>query len=112
MELTGLLEQTFGPLSPPLLRTDIRSLSRYFVDAHAERLRTPVEDESPEAGGPTASLTRTPMAYRSGNHGVNAARPRFAHEHTNNDHRLGRWLSPSSGWPDAIPVRNVNSGNL
>ncbi len=55
MELTGLLEQTFGPLSKTLFfeYQDIESLSRYFVDAHAERLRGLLEVES--KGGGTAA---------------------------------------------------------
>ena len=57
MELTGLLEQTFGPLSKTLFfeYQDIQSLSRYFVDAHAQRLHSLLEVES--ESGTTAAIT-------------------------------------------------------
>ena len=49
MELTGLLEQTFGPLSKTLFfeYQDIRSLSRYFVDAHVGAIACLVGGGSP-----------------------------------------------------------------
>ena len=111
MELTGLLEQTFGPLSKTLFfeYQDIQLLSRYFVDAHAERLRALLEVEvqaggtaaAPDtdaSGAPVQAANFRPVRHRATAVSLSAAHP-------NNRHKPGRWTSPSSAWPDGIPVR-------
>ena len=110
MELTGLLEQTFGPLSKTLFfeYQDIRSLSHYFVDAHAERLRALLEVESP-GWRDCRRPDRTPLAcpYKQPTSGQSPQRDAvsLSAAHPNNGPIPGRWTSPSSAWQDGIPVR-------